>query len=63
LLLDIHNRSEDIPIEPWNLCKVLANIIDNAITALADTGKDKRIYVEIGENNSHYTFIRKQQRP
>lgn len=56
MLLDIHTDLKHIPIEPWNLCKVLANIIDNAITALADTGKDKRIYVEIGENNSHYTF-------
>lgn len=56
MFLDIHSDLKYITIEPWNLCKVLANIIDNAITALADKDKDKRIYVEIGENENYYTF-------
>lgn len=56
MFLDVHSDLKHISIEPWNLCKVLANIIDNAITALAGIKKEKRIYIEIGELESCYIF-------
>jgi sensor histidine kinase regulating citrate/malate metabolism len=57
LFLEVRSDLKNISIEPWNLCKVLANIIDNAITALLETTKEKSIHIEIGENISSYTFL------
>ncbi|MDF2590303.1 MAG: signal transduction histidine kinase regulating citrate/malate metabolism [Anaerocolumna sp.] len=57
LFLEIRSELKNIPIEPWNLCKVLANIIDNSITALATKIKDKQINIEIGEDKINYTFL------
>jgi len=56
LFLEIRSDLKHIPLEPWNLCKVLANIIDNSITALSEVDKDKNIYIEIGEDQDNYTF-------
>ena len=56
MYLDVHSNLKYISVEPWNLCKVLANLIDNAITALAASDKSKRINIEIGENESNYIF-------
>ncbi|MDD3172763.1 MAG: Spo0B domain-containing protein [Herbinix sp.] len=56
LFLEIHSDLKSIPIEPWNLCKVLANIIDNSITALEGVGPEKIIKVEIGEDSINYNF-------
>lgn len=57
LYLEIRSQLKDIPLEPWNLCKVLANIIDNGITALSQVEHEKRIHLEIGEDIKHYTFL------
>lgn len=57
LFLDVRSDLKHITIEPWNLCKVLANIIDNAITALsASPRKEKSIQIMIDENRDSYTF-------
>lgn len=57
LFLEVRSDLKNIPIEPWNLCKVLANIIDNAITALSETTTEKSIDIEIGETRDSYTFL------
>jgi two-component system sensor histidine kinase AgrC len=57
LFLEIRSNLKNIPMEPWNLCKVLANIIDNSITAVAEVEKDKTIHIEIGEDQYNYTFL------
>ena len=49
---DLHN----IKIEQWELCKILANLIDNAITAVNQNEKDKTIHIEIGEDMHNYRF-------
>lgn len=56
LFLEVRSDLKKITIEPWNLCKVLANIIDNSITALSEVEKDKYIFLEIGEDINSYTF-------
>jgi len=56
LYLEVRSDLKDIAIEPWNLCKVLANIIDNGITALSELDKERNLYIEIGENKDDYTF-------
>ncbi|MCM1542295.1 MAG: ATP-binding protein [Blautia sp.] len=45
-----------LPMEPWELCKVLSNLIDNAITALSVKGADRKILLEISEDREHYLF-------
>ena len=54
--LDIQSNLKSIPMEPWNLCIVLANIIDNSITCLAEVDKQKKIYTEIDEDINYYSF-------
>jgi sensor histidine kinase regulating citrate/malate metabolism len=54
--LEVRSNLKDISIEPWNLCKVLANIIDNSITALSEKETNRSIHLEIGEEISSYTF-------
>ena len=49
---DLHR----IKIEQWELCKVLANLIDNAITAVTQNEKDRKIHIEIGEDMHNYRF-------
>lgn len=43
-----------IKIEPWELCKVLANIIDNAMTALDGANGKKKIHIEMIEQEEKY---------
>lgn len=43
-------------MEPWELCKVLSNLIDNAITALSAQETDRKIMMEINEDREYYLF-------
>ena len=45
---------KQIKIEPWELCKVLANIIDNAMTALDGVNGKKKIHIEMIEQGAKY---------
>lgn len=56
LFLEIRSDLKKIPMEAWNLCKILANIIDNSITAVATIDKEKTIHIEIGEDQQVYSF-------
>ncbi len=56
MYLEVRSDLRRLSIEPWNLCKVLANIIDNAITALSVNEKEKILNLEIGESKDNYTF-------
>ena len=57
LYLEIRSQLKEISLEPWNLCKVLANIIDNGITALSEVEHEKSIHLVIGEEVDCYTFL------
>lgn len=57
LYLEVRSDLKHITMEPWNLCKILANIIDNAITALSVVEKNKSIHIEIGETPDRYNFV------
>jgi len=57
LYLDIRTDLKNLMIEPWELCKVLANIIDNAITVLKKQDGEKKIHITIKQNQSSYSFI------
>ncbi|MDF2540520.1 MAG: hypothetical protein K0S47_238 [Herbinix sp.] len=57
LYLEVRSDLKDIIIEPWNLCKILANILDNSITALQEIQTDKKIFFYISEDMDRYIFI------
>lgn len=54
--MEIRSDLKDISMEPWDLCKILANLIDNAITALKEKEGEKQLHVEIWEEKEVYYF-------
>ena len=56
MYLDIRTDLKDLKLEPWELCKVLANIIDNAITALMQKESKREIHVCMEQDEQSYIF-------
>lgn len=56
--LEVRSDLKALPVEAWNLCKVLANIIDNAIYVLSKDSDipEKKIELEIYEDGEQYYF-------
>lgn len=54
--LNITTGLEMLAIPSWEFCRVLANIIDNAIYALEEKSQYKYIMIEIFENMRNYGF-------
>lgn len=57
MYLEIKSDLKALQIEPWELCKVLANIIDNAITALDQREENKELHLKIEQETEHYIII------
>lgn len=57
LFLEVRSDLKELSMEPWNLCKILANIIDNGITALSEVEHERNLFLEIGEDRNNYSFI------
>lgn len=47
---------KELKIQPWEFCKVLGNLIDNAIYALQEKAGDKCIQIELFEDLKKYGF-------
>lgn len=56
LKLLINSQFDQIKIPVWEFCKILANIIDNAIWALENTSGDKYIQIDLFEDIKLYYF-------
>lgn len=56
MYLDIRTDLKELMIEPWELCKVLANIIDNGITALQQKEGEKEIHITMTQDEQTYCF-------
>lgn len=54
--VEVKSDLKNLRIEPWELCKVLSNLIDNAITALAGKESDRRMILDINEDREYYLF-------
>ncbi len=54
--LEVGSSLEAIPMQPWDLCRVLANLLDNAINALKEKEGEKRIRVSLKEARGSYLF-------
>ncbi|MBR6954655.1 MAG: Spo0B domain-containing protein [Clostridia bacterium] len=56
--LEIHSRWDQLPMEGWEMCKVLSNLIDNALDALAEfaPAEKKRLWIRLTEDLHSYRF-------
>lgn len=54
--VEVSSDLSGLKAEPWELCKVLANLMDNAITALEAIPSEKKLRVDIGEDRDSYRF-------
>lgn len=52
--LEIRTDLKDIPMEAWDLCKILSNLIDNGITALLQKENNRELHVELWEDKENY---------
>lgn len=54
--IEVKSDLSNLKIEDWELCKVLSNLLDNAMTALAPKEGEKKIEIDITENQDCYRF-------
>lgn len=54
--LKIKTQLVDLKIPAWEFCRVLGNIIDNAIYALQQKENNRLIYIELSEDLKNYYF-------
>ena len=52
--LEVATQLAELPMEPWELCKVIANLIDNAMTAVEHLDGEKSIRLEMREHKEEY---------
>ncbi len=55
--LEVGTQLRELPLEPWELCRILANLIDNAATAVAGNTGEKKITVRMAETPREYRFL------
>lgn len=61
--LDVGTRLNDLAMEPWELCKVLGNLIDNGMAAVSELEGERRISLDIRESGSGYCFVIRNNGP
>ena len=54
--IEVKSDLKELNVEDWELCKVLSNLLDNAMTALACQEDEKRIVMDISEDKMAYRF-------
>lgn len=54
--VEVKSDLKNLGIEPWELCKVLSNLIDNAITALSEKEGERKMVLDINEDREYYLF-------
>ena len=53
---DVRTTLSELPMEDWEFCRVLGNIIDNSIHALEGMDAGRKMKIEIGEDLRGYRF-------
>ncbi|WP_207707427.1 sensor histidine kinase, partial [Clostridium tarantellae] len=54
ICIEVKSNLDKIPIEPWEFCKVLSNIIDNSVQALISKEKNRKLNIDISEDKKEY---------
>ncbi len=56
VIIDVRTALHELPVPAWEFCRVLGNLIDNAIHALSGTDRNKVLSIELYEDLVHYRF-------
>lgn len=56
LYVEVKSDLQKLSVEDWQLCKVLSNLIDNAMTALQEVSGDRKLEIDINEDRECYLF-------
>ncbi|MGL4730645.1 MAG: sensor histidine kinase [Clostridium sp.] len=54
MFLEIKSKLDLLPMEPWEFCKVISNIIDNGIHELLKKDNNRKMWIDIGEDMENY---------
>ena len=54
--IEVKSDLDGLQVEDWELCKVLANLLDNAMTALEGKEGERKITLDISEDTKQYCF-------
>ena len=54
--VEVKSDLKEFSVEDWQLCKVLSNLIDNAMTALSEISEEKKLEIDINEDREYYLF-------
>lgn len=52
--VEIATQLNQLPLEPWELCKILANLIDNALTAVEKNEGERKVLLRLKETSGEY---------
>ncbi len=59
---EVHATWESLPLPAWEMCRVLSNLIDNAMDAL-EGRPDPQLWITLGEDVKSYSFEVKNNGP
>ena len=54
--VEVKSDLKELKVADWEVCKVLSNLVDNAMTALESTEGEKQIRIDITETKEAYVF-------
>lgn len=54
--VEVKSDLKKLQVADWEVCKVLSNLIDNAMTALRDWDGERKIEIDISESKEAYIF-------
>lgn len=54
--VEVKSDLKELHVADWEVCKVLSNLIDNAMTALEGVDGEKKIEIDVTETKEEYTF-------
>ena len=60
--LSVHAAWDSLPIPAWEMCRVLSNLIDNALDALSET-ENPTLFIGLGEDVKGFFFTVKNNGP
>ena len=54
--VEVKSDLKALHVADWEICKVLSNLIDNAMTALEESDCEKKIEIDVTETKEEYVF-------
>ena len=54
--VEVKSDLQKLRVEDWQLCKVLSNLIDNAMTVLLEKNSERKLEIDINEDREYYCF-------